>query len=44
MSLEIGLIGAFAIIGFGGAALVALLIWLRKKDADQRREKRLHHA
>lgn len=44
MSLELGLIGAFAIIGLGGAALAAGLIWLRKKDADQRHDKGLHHA
>ena len=37
MSLELGLIAAFAIVGFGGAALAGSLIWLGKKAADRRK-------
>jgi hypothetical protein len=44
MSLELGLIAAFAIVGCGGAALAGGLLWLRKKDADRRHEQDLHHA
>lgn len=43
MSLALGLIVAFAIVGFGGAALAGCLLWLRKKEAD-RRQARRHHA
>lgn len=44
MSLELGLIAAFAIVGCGGAALAGVLLWLRKKNADRRQERHLHHA
>ncbi len=35
MSLEMGLIAAFAIVSCGGAALAGCLLWLRKKDSDR---------
>lgn len=35
MSLELGLIAAFAIVGFGGAALAAGMIWLRARHSDR---------
>lgn len=46
MSLDLGLILAFAIIGFGGAGLAGFLLWLRKKDADRRQadDAGAHHA
>lgn len=44
MSIELGLIAVFAIVGLGGAALAGTLIWLHKRSSDQRQEQHPHHA
>lgn len=38
-SIEAGLIGMFAIIGLGGAALAAALILLHKRGAEPRKKR-----
>ena len=42
MSIETGLVIAFAIVGLGGAGMAAVLIWLKKREADK--QDKLHCA
>jgi len=46
MSLEYGLIIAFAIVAFGGAALAGFVLWLRNSESDgvNRNHESIKHA